>query len=173
LDACVYDCIREALYLSFSLSATHTVSLSFHRHLKIIFDINLFFLQDVERRWPGDRDRLRRMSIIEEGAVQKVLLTQAHTRISVWMRERERGRGGLGDRHRHTGDGQTARRPVLMRGHVGRCGWPTWPSLDRTRSTASPRFTRTLSRTRSAATLTTRAHTHRERGILKCREGYT
>ena len=41
-------------------------------HLKIIFDVNLFFLQDVERRWPGDRDRLRRMSIIEEGPVQKV-----------------------------------------------------------------------------------------------------
>jgi len=40
--------------------------------MKIIFDINLFFLQDVERRWPGDGDRLRRMSIIEEGPVQKV-----------------------------------------------------------------------------------------------------
>ncbi len=33
--------------------------------MKIIFDINLFFLQEVERRFPGDRDRLRRMSIIQ------------------------------------------------------------------------------------------------------------
>jgi glucan phosphorylase len=31
-------------------------------------DINLFFLQKVEKMYPGDRDRLRRMSIIEEGS---------------------------------------------------------------------------------------------------------
>jgi len=37
------------------------------RHLKIIFDINLHFLSLVEKNWPGDVDRLRRMSIIEEG----------------------------------------------------------------------------------------------------------
>lgn len=36
------------------------------RHLQIIYDINLFFLQSVERRFPGDRDLLRRVSIIEE-----------------------------------------------------------------------------------------------------------
>jgi len=40
--------------------------------MKIIFDINLFFLQAVERRFPGDHDRLRRMSIIQEGTVQMV-----------------------------------------------------------------------------------------------------
>ncbi|KAJ3311997.1 Non-essential glycogen phosphorylase [Boothiomyces sp. JEL0838] len=42
------------------------------RHMMIIFDINLFFLQSVERRYPGDREKLRRMSIIEEGVPQSV-----------------------------------------------------------------------------------------------------
>lgn len=36
------------------------------RHLQIIYDINLFFLQSVERQFPNDRDLLRRVSIIEE-----------------------------------------------------------------------------------------------------------
>ncbi|RKO89280.1 carbohydrate phosphorylase-domain-containing protein [Blyttiomyces helicus] len=40
------------------------------RHLAIIFNINLFFLQAVERKYPGDREKLRRMSIIEEGHPQ-------------------------------------------------------------------------------------------------------
>ncbi|TPX34591.1 glycogen phosphorylase [Synchytrium microbalum] len=42
------------------------------RHLLIIYDINLYFLQSVEKVFPGDRDRLRRMSIIEEGHPQHV-----------------------------------------------------------------------------------------------------
>jgi glycogen phosphorylase len=36
------------------------------RHLQIIYDINLFFLQMVERKNPKDRDLLTRVSIIEE-----------------------------------------------------------------------------------------------------------
>ncbi|KAK5624761.1 hypothetical protein RRF57_000477 [Xylaria bambusicola] len=36
------------------------------RHLQIIYDINLFFLQSVEKQFPDDRDMLRRVSIIEE-----------------------------------------------------------------------------------------------------------
>jgi starch phosphorylase len=36
------------------------------RHLQIIYDINLFFLQQVERKFPKDREMLGRMSIIEE-----------------------------------------------------------------------------------------------------------
>ncbi|KAJ4389705.1 Non-essential glycogen phosphorylase [Gnomoniopsis smithogilvyi] len=36
------------------------------RHLQIIYDINLFFLQSVERDHPGDRELLARVSIIEE-----------------------------------------------------------------------------------------------------------
>ena len=42
------------------------------RHMQIIYDLNLFFLQAVERRFPGDRARLARMSIIEEAPVQHV-----------------------------------------------------------------------------------------------------
>jgi len=36
------------------------------RIMQIIYDINLFHLQAVEKAFPGDRDRLSRMSIIEE-----------------------------------------------------------------------------------------------------------
>ena len=42
------------------------------RHMQIIYDINLFFLQDVEAHFPGDRERLSRMSIIEENPYQQV-----------------------------------------------------------------------------------------------------
>lgn len=42
------------------------------RHIQIIYDINLFFLQKVESVYPGDREKLRRMSIIEEGSPQHV-----------------------------------------------------------------------------------------------------
>lgn len=36
------------------------------RHLQIIYEINLYFLQFVERNFPKDRDMLSRISIIEE-----------------------------------------------------------------------------------------------------------
>ncbi len=36
------------------------------RHLQIIYEINMFFLHSVERKFPGDRDLLSRVSIIEE-----------------------------------------------------------------------------------------------------------
>ncbi|KAJ5575056.1 hypothetical protein N7450_008955 [Penicillium hetheringtonii] len=36
------------------------------RHLQIIYDINLFFLQSVEKQFPNDREILARVSIIEE-----------------------------------------------------------------------------------------------------------
>jgi starch phosphorylase len=42
------------------------------RHLEIIYEINHRFLQEVSRRYPADVDRLRRMSLIEEGPVKKV-----------------------------------------------------------------------------------------------------
>ncbi|KAL0952886.1 hypothetical protein HGRIS_007105 [Hohenbuehelia grisea] len=42
------------------------------RHLQIIYDINMQFLQAVEKKFPGDRDRLARMSIIEEGVPKQV-----------------------------------------------------------------------------------------------------
>ncbi|MDQ2693922.1 MAG: glycogen/starch/alpha-glucan phosphorylase [Pseudomonadota bacterium] len=37
------------------------------RLLDIIYEINARFLSEVARRWPGDSDRQRRMSLIEEG----------------------------------------------------------------------------------------------------------
>ncbi len=37
------------------------------RLLNVIYEINARFLTEVARRWPGDNDRLQRMSIIEEG----------------------------------------------------------------------------------------------------------
>jgi starch phosphorylase len=37
------------------------------RLLEIIYEINARFLNQVAHRWPGDNERLRRMSIIEEG----------------------------------------------------------------------------------------------------------
>jgi len=37
------------------------------RLLDIIYEINARFLAEVSTRWPGDNDRMRRMSIIEEG----------------------------------------------------------------------------------------------------------
>ena len=42
------------------------------RILEIILEINARFLSEVSSRWPGDNERMRRMSIIEEGTVPQV-----------------------------------------------------------------------------------------------------
>src|SRR5262245_53655304 len=42
------------------------------RHLEIIYEINRRFLGDVAAQFPGDEDRLRRMSLIEEQPVRSV-----------------------------------------------------------------------------------------------------
>jgi starch phosphorylase len=42
------------------------------RLMEIIFDINAHFMAQVSARWPGDVDRLARMSLIEEGGEQQV-----------------------------------------------------------------------------------------------------
>jgi starch phosphorylase len=42
------------------------------RHLQIIFEINRRFLAQVEARWPGDTEKLARLSIIEEGKIKQV-----------------------------------------------------------------------------------------------------
>jgi len=42
------------------------------RHTQLIYEINTRFLKDVAKRYPGDSDRVRRMSIIEEGYPNKV-----------------------------------------------------------------------------------------------------
>ncbi|KAI9727323.1 MAG: Non-essential glycogen phosphorylase [Chrysothrix sp. TS-e1954] len=46
------------------------------RHLQIIYDINMYFLQDVEKNFPKDRDMLSRVSIIEES--QPKMVRMAH-----------------------------------------------------------------------------------------------
>jgi starch phosphorylase len=45
------------------------------RHLQIVFEINRRFLAQVSERWPGDTDRLRRMSLIEEGEEKRVRMS--------------------------------------------------------------------------------------------------
>ena len=42
------------------------------RHLQIIFEINKLFLQEVEATWPGDIEKVRKLSLIEEGNQQMV-----------------------------------------------------------------------------------------------------
>lgn len=42
------------------------------RLLEIVCEINRRFLQDVQQRYPGDGDRVRRMSLFEEGPVRQV-----------------------------------------------------------------------------------------------------
>ncbi|CAN6636025.1 glycogen phosphorylase [Trichomonascus vanleenenianus] len=42
------------------------------RHLEIIYDINLYFLQSVEKRFPKDRELLAHVSIIEESQPKQV-----------------------------------------------------------------------------------------------------
>lgn len=42
------------------------------RHVSIIFEINRRFMEEVKSRFPGDEDRLKRMSIIEDGEYPQV-----------------------------------------------------------------------------------------------------
>ena len=42
------------------------------RHLQIIYEINARHIQNIRERFPADDDRVRRMSIIEEGPVQLI-----------------------------------------------------------------------------------------------------
>ena len=42
------------------------------RHLEVIFEINRRFLDNVRHRYPGDEERVARVSLIEEGPKQKV-----------------------------------------------------------------------------------------------------
>ena len=42
------------------------------RHLEIIYALNHFFLEDVRARYPGDDERVARMSLIQEGPEHRV-----------------------------------------------------------------------------------------------------
>jgi starch phosphorylase len=49
------------------------------RHLQLIYEINSRFLRKVATRWPGDADRLSRMSILEEGNPKQVRMAHLAT----------------------------------------------------------------------------------------------
>jgi len=42
------------------------------RHLEIIYEINRRLIEDVRKRFPGDEGRVQRVSLVEEGAQQKI-----------------------------------------------------------------------------------------------------
>jgi starch phosphorylase len=46
------------------------------RHMQIIYEINQRFLNEISKKYPGDDNRLRRMSLIEEG--QERMVRMAH-----------------------------------------------------------------------------------------------
>uniref|UniRef100_A0A2I3GMI2 Alpha-1,4 glucan phosphorylase n=1 Tax=Nomascus leucogenys TaxID=61853 RepID=A0A2I3GMI2_NOMLE len=50
----------------------HLLETLLPRHLQIIYEINQRFLNRVAAAFPGDIDRLRRMSLVEEGAVKRI-----------------------------------------------------------------------------------------------------
>lgn len=50
------------------------------RHLQLLYEINRRFLEQVARRWPGDQDRLQRMSLIAESGERQVRM--AHLAIA-------------------------------------------------------------------------------------------
>jgi starch phosphorylase len=52
---------------------------SLPRHLEIIYEINRRFLDEVRTRFPGDEDRLRRMSLIGEDGGKKVRMAHLAT----------------------------------------------------------------------------------------------
>lgn len=45
------------------------------RHLELVYEMNMRFLRDVSTRYPGDNERLRRMSLIQEGPNKKVRMS--------------------------------------------------------------------------------------------------
>ena len=57
------------------------------RHLQIIYDINMRFLQDVEKRFPGDRDLLRRTSIVGLSFTRLVVLESLVLTVAIRLRK--------------------------------------------------------------------------------------
>jgi glycogen phosphorylase len=49
------------------------------RHILLIYEINHRFMRKVQTRWPGDLDRMSRMSIIEEHPVKQVRMAHLAT----------------------------------------------------------------------------------------------
>lgn len=84
------------------------------RHMQIIFDINLKFMREVERRWPGDVDRLARMSLIQ-GEHQLDLSARWATQLM----------------------SSVDASPITQRDRLSRSEWPTLLSSARTLSMVS------------------------------------
>lgn len=42
------------------------------RHLDLIYKVNFFFLEDLKSKYPGDGDKISRMSLVEEGPQKKI-----------------------------------------------------------------------------------------------------
>jgi glycogen phosphorylase len=53
------------------------------RHLQIIYDLNWTFLQSVARKFPGDVDKISRMSIIEEANGRQIRMANLAVRAVV------------------------------------------------------------------------------------------
>ncbi|CAD5113172.1 DgyrCDS2361 [Dimorphilus gyrociliatus] len=71
IDTCAYTnhtILPEAL----ERWPVHLLERLLPRHLQIIYEINARFLDQVRIRWPGDNERLRRMSLVEEGVEKKI-----------------------------------------------------------------------------------------------------
>ncbi len=49
------------------------------RHLQIIFEVNQRFLRRVATQWPGDHERLERMSIVQEGYPKRIRMAHLAT----------------------------------------------------------------------------------------------
>jgi starch phosphorylase len=49
------------------------------RHLLLIYEMNHRFMRRVHTRWPGDMNKLKRMSLIEEGPVRQVRMAHLAT----------------------------------------------------------------------------------------------
>ncbi|KAJ7837322.1 hypothetical protein B0H13DRAFT_2421798 [Mycena leptocephala] len=78
------------------------------RHLQIIYDIKLLFLQSVEKKFPGDRDRLGCISLIEEGFPKQYKCQTLNILGVIHRSTEEHERGGE--------EGQPARRVLCGQG---------------------------------------------------------
>ena len=79
------------------------------RHLQLVFEINRRFLAQVAERWPGDAERLRRMSLIEEDGEKRVRM--AHLAI-------------VGS---HSVNGVSALHTRILEGELFRDFYELWP----------------------------------------------
>ena len=102
------------------------------RHLEIIYEINRRFLDDVRARYPGDEDRVQRMSLIEEAPEQQSPDGQSrHRGIAQHQRSRRNTFRPAADSmcratsRRCIRSGSTTRPTGLRRG-AGSC-WPIPP----------------------------------------------